>query len=166
MAEFDQMTFRRAMGAFATGITIMTTVDHEGGQGVHGMTANSFTSVSLDPPLVMVAVDKRARMHDLVQQSKVFGVSVLNATQEAISRHFAGRPSADVDASLRYEHVDGVALLEDSLMSVACRLWAQYEGGDHTLFVGEVTQLRQQEGEPLLYLRGQYGLVAQPATER
>lgn len=158
---FDDLTFRRAMGAFATGITIMTTPDDDtDGAGVHGMTANSFTSVSLAPPLVLVSVDKRTRMHGLVEQSKVFGVTVLGAEQEGISRHFAGRPDEQVASGLQYEWVEGVPVLSGGLMSIACKVWAQYEGGDHTLFVGEVVHLLAHEGEPLLYVRGQYRQVA------
>lgn len=162
-AAFDSTAFRRAMGAFATGITVMTTPDEDEQQGIHGMTANSFTSVSLDPPLVLVSVDKRARMHDLVQKSKVFGVSVLADSQEAVSRHFAGRPNVDVETSLSYDWRDGVPLLTGALSAVSCRLWAQYDGGDHTLFVGEVTDMLQEDGEPLLYVRGQYRQLP-PAT--
>lgn len=161
--EFDDKMFRTAMGAFATGITIVTTMDDDQGaelQGIHGMTANSFTSVSLDPPLVLVSVDKRARMHGLIEQHKVFGVSVLSASQEGVSRHFAGRPDADVEAALTYEWIAGVPVLSEALTAVTCQLWAAYEGGDHTLFVGEVTHVREQEGAPLLYVRGQYGQVA------
>ncbi|MCY0875003.1 MAG: flavin reductase family protein [Firmicutes bacterium] len=157
---FDQQTFRRAMGAFATGITIMTTPDDDtSGTGIHGMTANSFTSVSLDPPLVLVSVDKRTRMHGLVDKQKVFGVTVLDASQEGVSRHFAGQPNDEVAKGLRYEWVDGIPVLADGLTTVACKLWAQYDGGDHTLYIGEVVQMTQQEGAPLLYVRGQYKQV-------
>lgn len=149
----DSGTFRQVLGTFATGVTVVTT-PHE--DHVHGMTANAFTSVSLDPPLVLVSIDKRASMHALLPATGVFGVSVLRADQEDISTHFAGRRSEAVDAALSYDVLDGVPVLADCVSRLACRLWATYDGGDHTLYVGEVLSLSLHEGDPLLYYRSKY----------
>lgn len=144
------------MGEFATGITVVTTMD---GELIRGMTANSFTSVSLTPPLILVSVDKRANHFRYITQTKSFGVSVLAADQEAISRHFAGRPSPEIESSLRFTQFQGIPVLEDCNMWAACRLWATYDGGDHALFVGEVLSHQRTDGEPLLFYRGQYHVL-------
>lgn len=149
----DATIFRKAMGTFATGVTIITTPDKE---GVHGMTANAFTSVSLDPPLILVSVNKKARTHETIQEAKRFGVNILRYDQEALSTHFAGRPSEEVNQSLKYTWYEDIPLLEDCLTQIACRLWAQYDGGDHTLFLGRVVDLKLYEGEPLLYYASAY----------
>ncbi|MCL6632275.1 MAG: flavin reductase family protein [Alicyclobacillus herbarius] len=153
IAQFTSVDFRRAMAEFATGVTVVTTSD---GEGVHGMTANSFTSVSLDPPLVLISVDKKANHNRYIPETQCFGVSVLAAHQEAVSQHFAGKTNRAIEESVRYKWYDGVPVLEDCLMRAACRLWATYDGGDHSLFVGRVYQLDRFEGNPLLFYKGKY----------
>ncbi|GMA62767.1 flavin reductase family protein [Alicyclobacillus fastidiosus] len=153
--------FRKAMGEFATGITVVTTLD---GELVRGMTANSFTSVSLNPPLILVSVDKRANHFRYIAHAKRFGVSVLAAHQEEVSRHFAGHPSHEIESSLRYTQFQGIPVLEDCNMWAACRLWATYDGGDHALFVGEVLSHHRTDGEPLLFYRGQYRVLHSSAN--
>ena len=153
----DAGEYRRVVGHFATGVTVVTT-RHDG--GYHAMTANSFTSVSLDPVLVLVAVERRARFHDAVLSSGVFCVNVLAGDQEDMSRWFAtrGRP---LDAFDQWSHTvgeTGAPLLDGVLAALECRTYATHPGGDHTLVVGEVAALHapRPEAEPLLYYKGVY----------
>jgi len=150
--------FRRVMGSFPTGITVLT-AEREPGQ-VHGMTANSFTSVSLDPLLILVCVDQDARLLSYIKAQRRFGVNILKDTQAEISKHFA-KPLQDLaeEARLgvRFQWTStGIPLLEDALAHLACNVVAQYMSGDHTIFVAEVESLELKEGEPLLYHRGKY----------
>jgi len=146
------------MGSFPTGITVLT-VEREPGQ-VHGMTANSLTSVSLDPLLILVCVDHNARLLTYLQQQRRFGVNILKDTQQRISEYFAKPqqdPEEEVQLGVRFGWTStGIPLLEDALAHLACRVVAQYSSGDHTIFVGEVESLELKEGEPLLYHRGKY----------
>jgi flavin reductase (DIM6/NTAB) family NADH-FMN oxidoreductase RutF len=155
----DPQFFRRASGLFATGVTVVTTrID-----GVdHAMTANSFTSVSLDPLLVLVSVEKRARWHAAVSEAQVFGVSVLAANQAATSRLFAtrGRPF-DVRAAGVDFHggpQTGAVLFDGALATFECSVSERHDAGDHTLIVGAVlaVDLPNPDGAPLVFFRGGY----------
>ncbi len=152
--------FRKAMGCFATGVTVIT-VDEDG--EVHGMTANAFTSVSLDPPLVLVCVDHRARTHAHLHARKRFGVNVLSSTQQAISEYYARSSEAHQHAEAvgaRFEHTaHGTPVLEGALAYLECRLHTAQPAGDHTIFIAEVEQVEVREGEPLLYFRSQYRAI-------
>lgn len=150
--QFDTSAFRKAMGTFCTGVTVVTTMkDAE----VVGMTANSFTSVSLNPPLVLISVGKNLSMHATIKEAGHFGITVLSADQIDASNHFGGKRSPEVAATLAYEWHEEIPVLAGGLANVACRLWAEYEGGDHTLFIGEVIGLRINENsDPLLYHGG------------
>jgi len=154
--------FRLALGQFATGVTVVT-VERASGR-VHGMTANSFTSVSLDPPLILVCVDQKAQLLQLLKDRKRFGVSILKDDQEAISEYFAQtEESAEVEARLgiRYRWTETrIPLLEDALVHIACGVVASHVAGDHTVFIAEVESAEIYDGEPLLYLRGDYRRVA------
>ena len=149
--------FRKAMGCFATGVTVIT-VDQAG--EVHGMTANAFTSVSLDPMLVLVCVDYRARTHSHLQARKRFGVNVLRSDQQAISEYYAH--SSDVhqhaeEAGALFDRTaQGTPVLRGALAYLECRLRKAEKAGDHTIFIAEVEEVVVREGEPLLYFRGQY----------
>lgn len=150
--QFDSGTFRKAMGTFATGVTVVTSVK---GEAVVGMTANSFTSISLDPPLVLVSVGKNLSMHAVLKETKRFGVTVLGAEQVDASNYFAGKRTPEVEATLSYDWHEDIPMLSGGLAGIACRLWAEYDGGDHTLFIGEVQGLRVTSSEnPLLYFGG------------
>jgi flavin reductase (DIM6/NTAB) family NADH-FMN oxidoreductase RutF len=156
------LQFRKALGHFSTGVTVVT-VERAPGL-VHGMTANSFTSVSLDPMLILVCVDQRAKLLPLLEKKRRFGVSVLKQGQEAISEYFAkGEQSAEAEErlSIRYDwkHA-GVPLLEDTLLRLPCSVVASYITGDHTIFIGEVESAEISEGEPLLFYRGEYRKIA------
>lgn len=152
----DPTAFRKTLGLFGTGVTVVTTPT---GEKVHGMTANSFTSVSLHPPLILVSVDKRAQTHLLIPRAKRFGVSILRENQVPVSRHFAGKPDPVAAESLRYDWFQDIPVLSDCLASLACRLWATYEGGDHTLYLGEVVNLKAGEGRPLLFFQSAYHAI-------
>jgi len=153
--------FRRAMGAFATGVTIIT-VDLEG--EVHGMTANAFASVSLDPPMVLVCVDKDTRTHVHLHAKKRFGVNVLGEDQRPISEYYA-RPDrthqdADTEAGARFVRTaHGTPMLDGSLAYLECRLHSVEDAGDHTIFIAEVEDVVVRDGAPLLFFRGKYRKV-------
>jgi flavin reductase len=164
MPPLTALEFRRALGQYSTGVTVVT-VERESGL-VHGMTANSFTSVSLDPMLILVCVDQRAKMLSLLHKKKRFGISVLKEGQEAISEYFAkSEQSAEAEQRLliRYRWTPGgVPLLEGTLLHLTCTLVASHIAGDHTIFVGEVDSAAIHEGEPLLFFRGEYRSIARP----
>jgi flavin reductase (DIM6/NTAB) family NADH-FMN oxidoreductase RutF len=149
--------FRKAMGAFATGVTVIT-VDTEG--EVQGMTANAFTSVSLDPMLVLVCVDQRARTHAHLHAKQRFGINVLAENQQAISDYYANLPGAPQHAEEAGAHFDrtaqGTPVLHGALAYLECRLHSTQMAGDHTIFIGEVEEARVHTGDPLLYFRGKY----------
>jgi flavin reductase len=150
--------FRKAMGCFATGVTIIT-LDLEG--EVHGMTANAFASVSLDPPLALVCVDRAARTHAHLHAKKRFGVNVLAEHQRAISEYYAQAvhrlDHADEEAGARFDRTAlGTPVLHGALAYLECRLQSAQEAGDHTVFIAEVEDVVVRQGEPLLFFRGKY----------
>jgi flavin reductase (DIM6/NTAB) family NADH-FMN oxidoreductase RutF len=146
---------RRTLGRFCTGVTVVTTArDDE----VHAMTANAFTSVSLDPPLVLVSIDHRAKMHRLLPDTRRFGVSVLGCSQERVAWHFAGRPLASPGELFVFD--GDVPLVDGAIAHVSCSLFACHEAGDHTLYLGLVEALSSRPGEPLLFHRGTFGRVS------
>ena len=146
------IAFRRTLGMFATGVTVITTRTRD---QVHGMTANAFMSVSLRPPLVLISVDRRARMSNLLHEGTRFGVNVLEAKQAGLSDHFAGR-LADEAAEPLFELVHDTPLVEGALAHLVARVVRSYWGGDHSLFLGQVEFARYGEGEPLLFHGGRY----------
>lgn len=155
--------FRKAMGRFATGVTIVT-VDLDG--EAHGMTANAFASVSLDPMLVLVCVDHTTRTHAHLHAKKRFGINVLCEDQRAISEYYA-RPErthghAEEEAGARFERTrHGTPMLQGSLAYLECRLHSAQDAGDHTIFIAEVEDVVVREGEPLLFFRGKYRKVGE-----
>jgi flavin reductase (DIM6/NTAB) family NADH-FMN oxidoreductase RutF len=152
MVNADQ--FRQVMGNFATGITVVTTRDSSGNP--YGLTVNSFTSVSLDPLLVLVCFANQLSGLETFRSAKHFGVSMLSEHQEDLSRMFAKKDS-DRPASLYFEGSLGMPLLKNSLAVMECEITAVYPGGDHQIFLGEVqTAHLLQADHPLLYFRGKY----------
>ncbi|WP_246074989.1 flavin reductase family protein [Nonomuraea terrae] len=156
----DPRAYRKVVGRFATGVTIVTT---RAGDVDHAMTVNSFTSVSLDPLLVLFCAEKVARFHDAVLEAGAWGVSVLPASMEDASRFFAhrGRP---LDGQLaRWAHhrgESGVALFDGALATVECTTKSVYDGGDHSIVVGQVTALGMPgDGPPLVYHEGRYNTL-------
>ena len=146
------VAFRRTLGMFATGVTIITT---QVGDQVHGMTANAFMSVSLRPPLVLVSVDKRAKMNALLHEGVRFGVNVLADDQRDLSDHFAGRAD-DRASEARFAVIHGTPLVDGALAHLVARAERSYWGGDHSLFLGRVEYARYGSGTPLLFHGGQY----------
>jgi len=164
--------FRHALGQFATGVTVIT-APRAHGQGqaqspaqAYGMTANSFTSVSLDPFLVLVCVDQRSHLLPLLKQGRYFGVNVLKEHQQAVSVYFAQAeqtPEAEAKLGIRYRWTPaGIPLLEDTIAQIVCRVVASYIAGDHTIFLGEVQSADLFPGEPLLFFRSHYRQLAPP----
>jgi flavin reductase (DIM6/NTAB) family NADH-FMN oxidoreductase RutF len=147
--------FRRTLGMFATGVTVITTL---GGEQVHGMTANAFMSVSLKPPLILISVDQRAKMNGLLREGTRYGVSVLEEHQTALSDRFAGRVAEDAPEPL-FELVRDTPLVEGALAHLVARVVRSYWGGDHSLFLGQVEYVRYGEGTPLLFHGGRYERV-------
>lgn len=154
----DSKQFRRALGHFATGVTVITVASDAG--AVHGMTANAFCSVSLTPPLVLVCVDHKAHTRPLLKQHRRFGVNILREEQEKLARFFAAPDQDPADAarlSVRYHWSKrGTPLLEDCLGQLDCALLATHEAGDHTIFVAEVQEATIHQGPPLLFYHGRY----------
>lgn len=136
----------------------MITVDQDG--EVHGMTANAFTSVSLDPMLVLVCVDHRARTHAHLHAKKRFGINVLSENQRAISEYYARATETHQhaeQAGARFEHTrHGTPVLHGALAYLECRLQSAHDAGDHTIFIAEVEDATVRDGNPLLFFRGKY----------
>jgi flavin reductase (DIM6/NTAB) family NADH-FMN oxidoreductase RutF len=159
--------FRDAMGCFATGVTIIT-LDLDG--EVHGMTANAFASVSLDPLLVLVCVDHKTRTHAHLHTKKRFGINVLCEDQRKISEYYA-RPErthekAEVEAGARFDRTEeGTPMLHGALAYLECRLHSAQPAGDHTIFIAEVEDAIVRSGQPLLFFRGKYRKMGEPAEK-
>ena len=151
----DPDSFRSVLGRFASGITVVTTRD--GDQRDVGMTVSAFCSVSLDPPLVQVCIDRASSIHAVLAASSRYGVSILAAEQEALSRRFATAESSRRFDGIGYRRGEsGVVLLDDALAHLECKIVASHEAGDHTMFVGEVESATARSAGPLLYYRGGY----------
>ncbi len=164
--EVTQRELRDVMARFATGITVLTAK----GELAHGMTANSFTSVSLDPPMVLCCVARTARIHAAILDANGFGVSVLASGQEGLARYFASRDRPSGMA--QFDRVDwfagratGVPLLSGSLAWLECELAEVYEGGDHSIFLGLVRHASVGDGKALLFLDGGFRTYEPPTAQ-
>lgn len=154
---FDPRSFRNALGCFATGITVVAT--RVGGTPI-GMTVNSFTSVSLDPPLVLFCVARDSQNFDAFATADAFAFSILAEDQQEISARFARRDLQDRFTGVGFDSgVTGSPLLHGALASLDCRRERAIEMGDHSILVGRVVDLRMGKGRPLLYFRGGYAQV-------
>ena len=148
--------FRRTMGLFATGVTVITARMNG---SVHGMTANAVTSVSLDPLLVLAAINRRASMSNIIQQAGEFAINILSERQEELSRHFAGAKIRPPPASLRFEadSDDGAPYIVDTLAAIRCRVARVLDGGDHVILLGRVVHFRDgPPASPLVYFGDRY----------
>ncbi|PFN99620.1 flavin reductase [Bacillus sp. AFS076308] len=145
----DDRQFRSAMGKFATGVTVIAT-DVEG--DVHGMTANAFMSVSLDPKLVVISIGEKAKILTKIRESKIFTVNILAADQQELSMIFAGQLKKEVV----FDRLDGKPVLPGAVAQVACEVSAEHVEGDHTLFIGKVTDIHLEDAEPLIFYSGKY----------
>ncbi|MFD1706461.1 flavin reductase family protein [Siminovitchia sediminis] len=150
----EDRLFRTAMGKFATGVTVITT---KVGGNVHGMTANAFMSVSLNPKLVLISIGEKANMNRLIKQSGKFAVSVLNESQQDLSAYFAGQIKEERD--VKFDTFNHMPVIKDALVNLTCNVHDAVIAGDHTLYIGEVTDLRVQDGEPLGFFEGKYKKV-------
>jgi flavin reductase (DIM6/NTAB) family NADH-FMN oxidoreductase RutF len=151
--------FRRVLGHLATGVTVVTARAPAG--PLRGLTATAVASLSLDPPLVLACVDHASDTHDAIRESEAFAISVLAEDGERLSRRFADAPVDEKFEGVAYRTEEtGAPVLDAALAWVDCRLRHDYDGGDHTIFVGEVVAGDAVEGAPLLYFRGGYGRLS------
>jgi flavin reductase (DIM6/NTAB) family NADH-FMN oxidoreductase RutF len=147
----DPREFRNAMGRFVTGVTIVTT-QHDG--RVHGMTANGFMSVSLDPPLVLISLGNNANMKHMLDASMRYGVSFLCGDQEKHSMHFAGKTQEDLD--IKWARKGDMPLIEGAIGHIVARVVNAVPAGDHTLYIGQVELLEWRDDKPLVFYAGRY----------
>jgi flavin reductase (DIM6/NTAB) family NADH-FMN oxidoreductase RutF len=165
LQDFTSREFRDAVGAFATGVSIITT---SGEDHAYGMTVSSFTSVSLDPPLVLICTARNAGGSEAIVRSGVFAANILAAEQEPLSTYFASKDRArGLDAFRNIPHktvVSGSPILDGVAGWMDCRLATTHDAGDHLIFIGEVLALGLDPGKPpLLFHRGRYANLASPA---
>jgi flavin reductase len=157
---------RGVFAAFATGVTVVTV----GGAVPHGMTANSFASVSLDPPLVLICVDQEAGLHQRLPLAGAFAISVLGAGQEAVARHFADRSRPP--GARQFERVrccpgprTGAPLIDGALAWIECGLWKVQPAGDHSIVIGKVRAAwHGGDQAALLFFEGRYGEASRPPS--
>jgi flavin reductase (DIM6/NTAB) family NADH-FMN oxidoreductase RutF len=150
----DAASFRRALGQFASGVTVVTTLD--GDERPVGLTVSAFCSVSLHPPLVLVCIDHRSEANDAVRRSGLFAVSVLSEDQEAVSRRFAAPGRAKLEGFAFATGRRGLPLVPGALAHLECRVRSFHDEGDHAVWVGEVLSLAAHPGKPLVYHAGAY----------
>lgn len=151
----DDRQFRDAMGKFATGVTVVAT-DVAG--EVHGMTANAFMSVPLNPKLVVISIAEKAQMLEKIKQSKKFSVNILAADQQELSKIFAGQTKNHQE--IKFDRLEGVPILPGAIAQITCEVTLEYVEGDHTLFIGRVTHINLEDSDPLIYFSGKYRRLA------
>lgn len=158
MVSEDEL--RKTMSAWTSGITVVTTLDE---QRLHAMTASSFTSVSIDPPLILVCVGKKKRTHHLLLDQKAFGVAILAADQEEVSNMAAGfrGPEGNYLPGVEWEMRSGAPIVKECLSWMSCSLYSTYDGGDHSIFIGRVEDTGVVSEKPPLiwYSRGYRSLI-------
>ncbi|WP_338751294.1 flavin reductase family protein [Bacillus sp. FJAT-52991] len=147
----DDRQFRNTMGKFATGVNvILTEIDGD----VHGMTANAFMSVSLDPKLVVISIGERAQMLEKIKNSQKFTVNILAADQQELSMIFAGQIKEKQEVA--FDRLAGQPVLAGSVAQITCEVAAEHVEGDHTLFIGKATAVEIEERDPLIYFSSRY----------
>lgn len=144
--RIDPALFRNVMGRFATGVTVIVA---EADGEMRGMTANAFMSGSLEPPLCVVSIAKRARMHAHIGAARRFTVSILAAGQEDIATHFAGRPVPDL--SVAFDTIGSARAIRGAAATIAAEVRAQHDCGDHSIFIGHIVAMAAHDRPPLLY---------------
>jgi flavin reductase (DIM6/NTAB) family NADH-FMN oxidoreductase RutF len=153
--EVDPRHFREVMGQFASGVTVITTL-HDG--EIRGMTANAFMSGSLEPPLCVISVAKRARTHVCLQETRRFVVNILAHDQSEVAIHFSGRPSPK--AMIEIGRIDGIPMLQNVCAHLAADIVAEHDCGDHTLFIGHLFHMDADASrDPLVYHEGRFGTL-------
>ena len=160
MNDFSSLDFRSALGRFATGVCLVSAVDSDG--VAHAVTVNSFSSVSLDPPLVLWSVQKDSDVYELFCEAPLFAIGVLTGAQEAHSSHYAQKDCHRLAAAHFYEGENGAPLIHDALVNFECTLQDTIDGGDHTILLGRVTRLvaGNTDAGPLLFYAGDYRSLA------
>lgn len=163
LPSIDTQSYREALTRFATGVTVVTTLEHtDAGPQPWGTTVNSFTGISLDPPLVMVSIGRERSIHPIIERIGKFGVNILGEDSQALSDCFAGAPSnLTKEAFCNADYALGEAglpILESAIAFVCCAVERVIEAGDHTMYLGRVveTGCRDETGWPLLYFRRRY----------
>ena len=146
--------FRAALSRFASGVTVVTLKDSEG--NMHGITVSAFSSVSLNPPLILVCIDNEAGSHYAFHEGKRFVVNILREEQTEYSVQFASQIPDKFFNIHHHEGLEGIPVLKDSLVNLECRLVEHFVAGDHTIFIGEVERAHINEGIPLVYYLGDY----------
>jgi flavin reductase (DIM6/NTAB) family NADH-FMN oxidoreductase RutF len=154
-AAIDAQLFRKVMGSFATGVTVVTT---EAGGEVRGMTVSAFMSGSLSPPLCVVSIGKRARMHGLLAASGHFGVSILAKDQEKLSTHFAGGALSDLSPT--FAQLGRTPVLANASATLAADIVATHDCGDHSIFIGRIVHMQAFNRPPLVLHEGRYASLA------
>ncbi len=152
--SFDPASFRSVLGRFASGVTVVTA--HDDSDVDHGMTVTAFSSLSLEPPLVLICVEQRCKMHQVLLSTSQFAVNILALGQEPLARRFSERCEERFQGVGYSRGITGAALLNDTLAYVECNTYDRLPGGDHTIFVGEVIAAAARPERPLLYYRGGY----------
>jgi len=160
--SIDATGFRRALGQFPSGVTVLTTRGADGEP--RGLTVSAFCSVSLHPPLVLACIDRRADANVGLRESGHFAVSVLAEDQEDVSRRFAARGAGKFEGAPLVAGRHGVLLVTGALAHIECRVRSFHEEGDHTVWVGEVLGLHARPGRPLVYQAGAYRKLASDAS--
>jgi 4-nitrophenol 2-monooxygenase / 4-nitrocatechol 4-monooxygenase, reductase component len=150
----ERNELRRVMGHYATGVTVITTFSKEG--KLHGLTANAVSSLSLDPPLLLICVDKKAESYSSFEESGVFTINILADDQEDLSRRFAVSGGEKFEGVAYRRGANGAPILNGALGHLECKLYATYEGGDHTIYLGLIEEAQTREAKPLLFFRGGY----------
>lgn len=146
--------FRAALGRFASGVTVITTVDGQGHK--HGITVSAFCSVSLTPPLILICIAKKTGSHHAFEQNEFFAVNILREDQQHFSDHFAS-PLPDKFNRFEFsENANGIPVLKDVLVNLECRRVNAHSSGDHTIYIGEIERATITDGEPLIYFHGNY----------
>jgi len=152
----DDRQFRNAMGKFATGVTVVLT---EVAGDVHGMTANAFMSVSLNPKLVVISIAEKAQMLEKIKQSKSFSVNILSSDQQELSMIFAGQTKKQQE--IVFDRLEGIPVLPGTVAQITCEVSAEHVEGDHTLFIGRIININLMESDPLIYFSGKYRFLAE-----
>jgi 3-hydroxy-9,10-secoandrosta-1,3,5(10)-triene-9,17-dione monooxygenase reductase component len=151
----DDQAFRDTLGRFASGVTVLTLREEAGGD--RGMTVTAFSSLSLDPPLVLACIGKAASIAPSLSRATHFAVHVLAADQESLARRFAEKDGDRFGGLTARRGIEGLPLIDGAVATLQCRIAARHPGGDHEIVVGEVLDASSRDGEPLLYFRGRYG---------
>ncbi|MBX7170326.1 MAG: flavin reductase family protein [Pyrinomonadaceae bacterium] len=146
--------FRASLGRFASGVTVITTKDSNA--HLHGLTVSAFCSVSMNPPLILICIQKTTGSHHAFEQAKCFVVNILEESQQDVSNHFASHLDDKFTGQNYHLSEHGLPILDNCLVNLECNLKNSYDGGDHTIFVGEIENAKFSDGKPLTYFHGKY----------